>query len=139
MSGSATFALPNQDELNDVLLEVLSVMELSYHLSPDGDPCHAMLTLDGPAKVQLYVEAERPAAEALSQSFFGETGPEANRRDAVSELANIMAGALKVLFEGSWHIGIPTPNAPESFDDWVVTTMELAGAELKCALGLQAQ
>ena len=55
--------------------------------------------------------------------------------DAICELANIAAGAIKILLggEGEWSIGIPGAEMPESFDGWIVTQAPAGGGHIHLA------
>ena len=123
---SNQLTMPHADELAEMLATVLSGFSFPAPGTPEpgAKPFGARLVIEGDAEVGLYVEADPVAAPALAQAFFAAGEPtDADKSDAVLELANIAAGAIKTLLggEGEWSIGIPDADMPESFDGWIVT------------------
>jgi hypothetical protein len=126
MPMSDSITMPHVDELAEMLANVLSGFTFVEGGAPDpaDTPCGARLVIEGDAEVELYLEADPVAAPALAEAFFATGDPsEQDKRDAICELANITAGAIKILLggEGEWSIGIPTADMPASFDGWLVT------------------
>ncbi len=68
--------------------------------------------------------------DTSAEAFFA-TGEPSNedKRDAIMELGNIAAGAVKILLggEGEWSIGIPDSTMPASFGSWVVAQASAGG------------
>lgn len=123
---SNQFTMPHADELAEMLSTVLSGFTFPAHtaIDPDAKPFGARLVIKGDSEVGLYLEADPVAAPALAQAFFATGEPsDQDKRDAICELANVTAGAIKTLLggEGEWSIGIPDAEMPESFDGWTVT------------------
>ena len=121
------FTMPHADELAEMLTTVLSGFTFPAESAipdPASPPFGARLVIEGDAKVGLYLEADPVAAPALAEAFFATGEPtDQDKRDAICELANVTAGAIKTLLggEGEWSIGIPDDKMPESFDGWIVT------------------
>ncbi len=124
---SDQLTMPHADELAEMLTTVLSGFTFPAATSvpdPAAQPFGARLVIEGDAEVGLYLEADPVAAPALAEAFFATGEPtDQDKRDAISELANVTAGAIKTLLggEGEWSIGIPEAEMPESFDGWIVT------------------
>lgn len=130
--------MPHAEELQEMLATVLS----GFHFpeigvpAPDAQPFGARLAITGAAEVGLYVEADPVAAPALAEAFFATGEPtDEDKRDAIMELGNIAAGAIKILLggEGEWSIGIPDSTMPASFDGWVVTQAPAGGGHIHLA------
>lgn len=135
---SNQLTMPHADELAGMLATVLSGFSLPESGAPEpgAEPFGARLVIQGEAEVGLYVEADPVAAPALAEAFFATTEPtDDDKRDAVCELANIAAGAIKTLLggEAEWAIGIPGPDMPESFDGWIVTQAPAGGGHVHLA------
>lgn len=90
------------------------------------------------ARLNLTVTVDRGALGLLVGAFFGTTGVAdgAEVDDAVGELANMCAGAIKTLLEGEWVIGIPyrdgNPGGPG--DQWIEATVPVEAGWLRLAL-----
>ena len=123
---SNQLTMPHADELAEMLSTVLSGFTFveGTHVDINAQPFGARLVISGDADVGLYLEADPVAAPALAEAFFATGEPtDEDKTEAIAELANIAAGAIKTLLggEGEWSIGIPTAEMPESFDGWIVT------------------
>ena len=118
-----TVAGLGEADLAAMLTDVWATLDL-----PGGPACTATLdpavaprisaqaNLHGDAEnlgheLRLVVSIDRDAAGLLAGAFFGTDGVSSvsEVQDAVGELANMCAGAVKTLLEGEWVIGIPTP------------------------------
>ncbi|MEM9202236.1 MAG: hypothetical protein AAGC53_11270 [Actinomycetota bacterium] len=135
---SDQLTMPHADELAEMLSTVLSGFTFPEAAipEPDAQPFGARLVIEGDAEVGLYVEADPVAAPALAEAFFATGQPtEQDKTEAVMELANIAAGAIKTLLggEGEWSIGIPDSGMPESFDGWTVTQASAGGGHIHLA------
>lgn len=107
-----TFELPfGPEDLQQSLAEVLMMLgeTAPVDVTPltDRAAFAARLTIDGPGSVELVVTAPAMAAGNLALGFFGEISGEADLVDAIGELANLTAGAIKPYLEETWVIGIP--------------------------------
>ncbi len=135
---SDQLTMPHADELAEMLATVLSGFTFPEPEipEPDAQPFGARLVITGDAEVGLYVEADPVAAPALAEAFFATGEPtQEDMSDAICELANIAAGAIKILLggEGEWSIGIPGAEMPESFDGWIVTQAPAGGGHIHLA------
>ena len=135
---SDQLTMPHAEDLAEMLSSVLSGFSFPEPGLPDAQaqPFGARLEIEGDAKVGLYLEADPAAAPALAEAFFATGEPtDQDKRDAIMELANITAGAIKTLLggEGEWSIGIPTAEMPESFDGWTVTQAAAGGGRIHLA------
>lgn len=90
-------------------------------------------------QLQLIVSVDRDAAALLSGAFFGTDGVSSvsEVQDAVGELANMSAGAVKTLLPGEWVIGIPTATDEARADEpgWVSATIAVQAGSVRLALG----
>ena len=130
--------MPHADELAEMLSTVLSGFTFPEAGLPDpqAQPFGARLVIEGDVEVGLYLEADPMAAPALAEAFFATGEPtDDDKRDAICELANIAAGAIKTILggEGEWSIGIPDAEMPESFDGWIVTQAPAGGGRIHLA------
>ncbi|MEZ5410341.1 MAG: chemotaxis protein CheX [Acidimicrobiales bacterium] len=91
------------------------------------------------AELQLMVTVDKDAAALLAAAFFGADAPSGvvEVADAVGELANMCAGAVKTLLEGEWVIGIPTPGdeTASRAAGWVEATLPVQAGWVRLALG----
>ena len=100
------------EELDAVLGDVLSIYQLEAPVGVDGpEAIVSRVVLQGESPLSLTVSVPNHVAGALALSFFGgDVGPE-DARDAVSELSNVLGGAVKTLLDGTYVISIPEPDA----------------------------
>lgn len=91
------------------------------------------------AELQLMVTVDKEAAGLLAAAFFGAdaTSGAGEVADAVGELANMCAGAVKTLLEGDWVIGIPAPGDENASlaAGWVEATLPVHAGWVRLALG----
>jgi len=91
------------------------------------------------AELQLMVTVDKEAAGLLAAAFFGAgtTSGAGEVADAVGELANMCAGAVKTLLDGEWVIGIPTPGdeSASRAAGWVEATLPVQAGWVRLALG----
>ena len=90
-------------------------------------------------QLELLVSVDRDAAALLVGAFFGTDGVSsvAEVQDAVGELANMSAGAVKTLLPGEWVIGIPEPadEATSTAAGWVAAVVGVQAGSVCLALG----
>lgn len=91
------------------------------------------------SELRLLVSVDRSAAALLAGAFFGTDGvaSPAEVQDAVGELANMSAGAVKTLLPGEWVIGIPvTADEGVSYETgWVAASLPVLSGSIRLALG----
>lgn len=112
LSTTDTAVLPfDAEQLSMIISEVLAVYGESGPVDVSGlgaaEHYGARVVLNGHSQVEVIVAAPAPAAGALSTTYFGEVTSTSDLSDAMGELANVVGGAIKPFFEGTWVIGIP--------------------------------
>lgn len=105
-------ALPfDAEQLSAIISEVLAVYGESGPVDVSGlgaaEHYGARVVLSGHGQVEVVIAAPAPAAGALSITYFGEVSSTSDLSDAMGELANVVGGAIKPFFDGTWVIGIP--------------------------------
>jgi len=102
------------DDLEAATTEVLTAMSVPFDdfaLPPDTpNSLLARVSVHGEETIDLTVEVPAKVAAEVAAMFFGaENGSldAADLADAMGELANITAGAIKPMLDGHWRIGIP--------------------------------
>lgn len=101
-------------EIEAATTEVLGVLGMAFdecEVAPEApDQLMAGVSIHGPDVIHLTIEVSASVAALAAAMFFGvETGGRSvtDLQDALGELANITAGAIKPLLDGEWAIGIP--------------------------------
>ncbi len=138
-------------DLSAMLADVWATLDL-----PGGPDCTAKLHVDVAPRIsaqanlhgdaenlgnelRLVVTIERDAAALLAGAFYGvdEVSSVSEVQDAVGELANMSAGAVKTLLPGEWVIGIPTTTDETITDQpgWVSATLPVQAGWVRLALG----
>lgn len=105
-------ALPfDAEQLSTIIAEVLDVYGESGPVDVSGldaaEYYGARVVISGAGQVEVVVAAPAPAAGALSKTYFDEVSSTSDLSDAMGELANVVSGAIKPFFDGTWVIGIP--------------------------------
>jgi hypothetical protein len=125
----ATLDLPDQAAALDAA--VASRITAKANLHGDAE------NIDG--ELQLMVTVDKAAAGLLVAAFFGPGNASGvgEVADAVGELANMCAGAVKTLLAGEWVIGIPTQadEAASQATGWVEATLPVQAGWVRLALG----
>ncbi len=122
------------EDLELATAEVLGVIGVrfdDYELR-EGTPERLMarVVIHGPNDLDLTIEAPAQVAAAVAAVFFGtdgDGGAITDLPDAMGELANITAGAIKPMLDGHWAIGIPDRFGPQpiSSDSAIRATVPL--------------
>lgn len=135
-------------DLEAMLTDVWATIDLparTAELDPEvASRITAQANLHGDAEnlgneLQLVVTIDRDAVALLAGAFYGldDVSSVSEVQDAVGELANMSAGAVKTLLPGEWVIGIPTVVDPAVADEpgWVSATIAVQGGTVRLALG----
>jgi len=108
------------EDLELATAEVLGVIGVKFdeYEVREGTPERLMarVVIHGTSDLDLTVEAPAQVAAAVAAVFFGtdgEGGATTDLPDAMGELANITAGAIKPMLDGHWTIGIPDRFGPQ--------------------------
>jgi len=102
------------EDLEAATTEVLTALGVPFDdfALPDNIPesLAARVSIRGGRALDLSIEVPARVAAEVAALFFGtETGSldATDLSDAMGELANITAGAIKPMLDGHWTIGIP--------------------------------
>ena len=102
------------DDLEVATTEVLTALGVPFDdfAVPPGSPTSllARVSIHGENTIDLTVEVPAAVAAQVAAMFFGaeiESPTATDLSDAMGELANITAGAIKPMLDGHWRIGIP--------------------------------
>lgn len=148
MTNAETVAGLSDDDVMAMLADVWATLDMPgepARLGPAVAPrITATANLFGDAEnrdaaLQLLVTVDREAAGLLVAAFFGpsiESAPD-EVTDAVGELANMCAGAVKTLLAGEWVIAIPAPadEAISRVGGWVEATLGVQAGWVRLAVG----
>ncbi len=137
-----------EPDIEAMLADVWATLDLPGEAAPlgaeVGPRITALANLHGDAEnldaeLQLMVTVDKEAARLLTAAFFGSgiSSGAGEVADAVGELANMCAGAVKTLLQGEWVIGIPTPGdeTVSRGSGWVGATLPVQAGWVRLAVG----
>jgi len=135
------------DDLEAAAGEVLTALQVpfdDFDVPIDSpDRLVARVSVRGEGAIDLTVDVPSRVAAQVAALFFGTESGAASANDlvdAIGELANITAGAIKPMLEGHWTIGIPDCNdpAPIQTSNTIECTVPLGRGAAKILVGLAA-
>jgi chemotaxis protein CheX len=104
----------------------------------DGRTMTAVVDINGDWNGSVSISCQRATAVDLAAVMFAAPGPELSRNDivdALGELANMVGGAVKGLFDGDKTLGLPTVVEGVDFIMSIPHTTQVAGVDHEVATG----